>query len=138
MSEKKAVNKINEIREILKTLNIGEISELIDGVKEDFNIEETVIQAGVAAQSTEEEKPQEKGGNVSLKLIKIDEKANKIKVYGEIKDIIKQLKGEEINIIQAKKLTEEGEKIIVSDIEKAKAEDIKKKLAEGGIEVEIK
>ncbi|WNE41045.1 MAG: 50S ribosomal protein L7/L12 [Mycoplasmataceae bacterium] len=138
MSEKKSVNKINEIREILKTLNIGEISELIDGVKEDFNIEETVMLQASAVQSNEEEKPQEKGGNVSLKLVKIDEKANKIKVYGEIKDAIKQLKGEEINIIQAKKLTEEGEKIILADIEKAKAEDLKKKLSEVGVEVEIK
>jgi large subunit ribosomal protein L7/L12 len=135
MSEKNVVSKI---REELKTLTLSQISELIDGVKEDFNIEETVMVQSAAAQSSEDEKPQEKGGNVSLKLVKIDEKANKIKVYGEIKDIIKQLKGEEINIIQAKKLTEEGEKIIVTDVERAKAEEIKKKLAEGGIEVEIK
>jgi large subunit ribosomal protein L7/L12 len=135
MSEKNVVSKI---REELKTLTLSQISELIDGVKEDFNIEETVMVQSAAAQSSEDEKPQEKGGNVSLKLVKIDEKANKIKVYGEIKDIIKQLKAEEINIIQAKKLTEEGEKIIVTDVERAKAEEIKKKLAEGGIEVEIK
>ncbi|MDR1670836.1 MAG: ribosomal protein L7/L12 [Spiroplasmataceae bacterium] len=135
MSEKNVVSKI---REELKTLNLSQISELIDGVKEDFNIEETVmIQAG-AVQANEEEKPQEKGGNVSLKLVKIDEKANKIKVYGEIKEAIKQLKGEEINIIQAKKLTEEGDKIILADIERPKAEDVKKKLAEAGVEVEIK
>lgn len=135
MSEKNVVSKI---REELKTLTLSQISELIDGVKEDFNIEETVMVQSAATQSNEDEKPQEKGGNVSLQLVKIDEKANKIKVYGEIKDIIKQLKGEEINIIQAKKLTEEGEKILLADIERAKAEEIKKKLAEGGIEVEIK
>src|SRR5688572_12536410 len=115
MSEKNVVSKI---REELKTLTLSQISELIDGVKEDFNIEETVMIQSAGAQSNEDEKPQEKGGNVSLKLVKIDEKANKIKVYGEIKDIIKQLKGEEINIIQAKKLTEEGEKILLVDIER--------------------
>ena len=138
MSGNTVSNKINEIREILKTLNLSQISELIDGVKEDFNIEETVMIQSANNQANEDEKPQEKGGNVSLKLVSIDEKANKIQVYGKIKDIVKQLKGEEINIIQAKKLTEDGEKILLADIERVKAEEAKKTLAEGGITVEIK
>ncbi|CAG8611931.1 6936_t:CDS:2, partial [Ambispora gerdemannii] len=42
--------------------------------------------------------------------------------------------GEDINIVQAKKLTEEGEKIILADIPREKAENIKKQLEDKGVQ----
>ena len=130
--------EINEIKEKIKSLNIGQISELIDGLKEDYNIQETAVIQQAAATTPESEKSEEKGGNVSVKFIKMKEGLSAIAGYGAIKEAYKKLKGEEINIVQAKKLTEKEDKIIFEDVARGKAEETKKELAEKGIEVEIK
>jgi len=130
--------EINEIKEKIKGLNIGQISELIDGLKADYNIQETAVIQQAAAATPEGEKAEEKGGNVSVKFIKMKEGLSAIAGYGAIKEAYKKLKGEEINIVQAKKLTEKEDKIIFEEIARGKAEEIKKELAEKGIEVEIK
>jgi ribosomal protein L7/L12 len=130
--------EINEIKEKIKGLNIGQISELIDGLKADYNIQETAVIQQAAAATPENEKAEEKGGNVSVKFIKMKEGLSSIKGYGAIKEAFKKLKDEEINIVQAKKLTEKEDKIIFEEVARGKAEEIKKELAEKGIEVEIK
>ena len=130
--------EINEIKEKIKGLNIGQISELIDGLKTDYNIQETAVIQQAAAATPEGEKAEEKGGNVSVKFIKMKEGLSAITGYGAIKEAYKKLKGEEINIVQAKKLTEKEDKIIFEDVARGKGEEIKKELAEKGIEVEIK
>jgi len=130
--------EINEIKEKIKSLNIGQISELIDGLKEDYNIQETAVIQQAAAAIPESEKSEEKGGNVSVKFIKMKEGLSAISGYGAIKEAYKKLKGEEINIVIAKKLTEKEDKIIFEDVARGKAEETKKELAEKGIEVEIK
>jgi len=130
--------EINEIKEKIKGLNIGQISELIDGLKADYNIQETAVIQQTAAATPESEKSEEKGGNVSVKFIKMKEGLSAIAGYGAIKEAYKKLKGEEINIVQAKKLTEKEDKIIFEDVARGKAEETKKELAEKGIEVEIK
>jgi len=107
------------------------------GLKEDYNIQETaIVQSATAA--PENEKSEEKGGNVSLKLVGIKEGSNKVLIYKEIMSIVKEQKGEIINLIQAKNLVEKEDKIILENIARAKAEDVKKQLAEKGAEVEIK
>ena len=130
--------EINEIKEKIKGLNIGQISELIDGLKTDYNIQETAVIQQAAAATPEGEKAEEKGGNVSVKFIKMKEGLSAIAGYGAIKEAYKKLKGEEINIVQAKKLTEKEDKIIFEEVARGKAEEIKKELAEKGIEIEIK
>src|SRR5689334_18561735 len=135
MSEIKVSKEVNEIKESIKKLNLGQVSELIEGLKEDYNIQETAIVQPTAT-SQESEKSEEKGGNVSVKFIKMKEGLSAIAGYGAIKEAFKKLKDEEINIIQAKKLTEKEDKIIFEDVARKKAEDVKKELAEKGVEVE--
>ncbi|CAG8654249.1 5021_t:CDS:2, partial [Ambispora gerdemannii] len=133
MSEIKISKEVSEIKEKIKSLNIGQVSELIDGLKEDYNIQETaIVQSATAA--PENEKSEEKGGNVSLKLVGIKEGSNKVLIYKEIMSIIKEQKGETINLIQAKNLVEKEDKIILENISRAKVEDVKKQLAEKGAE----
>ena len=65
MSEIKINKEVNEIKESIIKLNLGQVSELIDGLKKDLNIqEEAVIQTTAPAP---EAKAEEKGGNVSVK-----------------------------------------------------------------------
>jgi large subunit ribosomal protein L7/L12 len=137
MSEIKSSKEVSEIKEKIKSLNLGQVSELIEGLKLDYNIQETaVVQTTTATQ--ESENSEEKGGDVSLKIVKIEEGANKIGIYREIMDIFKEQKGETINLVQAKNLVEKEDKIILENIARAKAEEVKKKLKEKGVEVEIK
>lgn len=135
-TEIKASKKVSNIRKDIKGLTLVEVSELIEGVKEDFQIkEEALIQATA---TPAEEKKEEKTGNVSVKWIKIKTGGlSQIKVYGFIMEAVKELKGENINIIQAKKLTEKEDKIILENVPRDKAEELQKKI-ESGAEVEIK
>jgi large subunit ribosomal protein L7/L12 len=137
MSEIKSSKEVSEIKEKIKSLNLGQVSELIEGLKIDYNIQETaVVQTTTTTQ--ESENSEEKGGDVSLKIVKIEEGANKIGIYREIMDIFKEQKGETINLVQAKNLVEKEDKIILENIARVKAEEVKKKLKEKGVEVEIK
>src|SRR5438128_9735609 len=115
MSEIKISKEVSEIKESIKKLNLGQVSELIEGLKTDYDIQETAIVQPTAA-SQENEKSEEKGGNVSLKIVKIEESANKLQIYKEIMNIVKEQKGETINLVQAKNLVEKEDKIILEDI----------------------
>ena len=64
MSEIKISKEVSKIKEEISQLNLGQISELIDGLKEDYNIQEQVAIQSTATQT--EEKVEEKG-NVSVK-----------------------------------------------------------------------
>lgn len=135
MSEKQLSGEISEIIKRIEGLNLGQVSELIDEIKSKYNIQETaVIQTASEGQTSE--KVKEEISNVSVKLVDIG--AQKVQVYNVIKTAIKDLKGAEINIIEAKKLTEAEGAIIFSDIAKDKAETVKKQLEEKGAKVEIK
>src|SRR4051812_33747465 len=131
MSEKQNVGEINEkIGEILKGiggLNLGQISQLIEEIKKEYNIEETAIVQTGNVQSSE--KVEEKSSNVSVKIVDIG--AQKIPIYKVIIDLV-----EGLNIIEAKKLTEKG--AILENVSREKAEEAKKLLEEKGAKVEIK
>ena len=123
--------------DMIKEMTSLEKNELVEKIKIEFQVGETVTmpQTGVSTS----EKTEEKGGNVSIKIVEIKETGvNKIKAYGVIKDLINELQEESINIVQAKKKAEEGDKIILTNIPREKAENIKKQLAEKKVEVEIK
>src|ERR1043166_9678181 len=120
MSEIKASKKVSNIREDIKGLTLVEVNELIEGVKEDFQIkEEALIQTTAAAPASE--KPQEKTGNVSVRIVKMDEGKmglNMIKLFRVVKEAIseeRKRKGEEgeITIVQAKDIVKGDDKIIL-------------------------
>jgi ribosomal protein L7/L12 len=129
--------KVEQSFETIKQMTLLEINELVEKLKTEYKVGEAVAMPQTGASTSE--KPEEKGGNVSVKIVEIKETGvNKIKIYGVIKDLINELQGESINIIQAKKKAEEGDKIILTNIPREKAENVKKQLAEKKVEVEIK
>ena len=134
MSEIKNNKKVNEIIEGISNLSLGEVSELVDSIKEKFNIQETAI-VQAAAVTQEGEKTEEKGGNVSLHISEVG--AQPIKVYGEVKEVVNSAGGEQINIVKAKQMIDQ-KKPILENIPKAKAEEYKKRLEDKGAKVEIK
>lgn len=134
MSEIKNNKKVNEIIEGISNLSLGEVSELVDSIKEKFNIQETAIVQATAT-TRESEKAEEKGGNVSLHVLEVGAQA--IKVYGEVKEVVNSAGGEQINIVKAKQMIDQ-KKPILENIPKPKAEEYKKRLEEKGAKVEIK
>ncbi|CAG8728442.1 1148_t:CDS:1 [Ambispora leptoticha] len=134
MSEIKNNKKVNEIIEGISSLSLGEVSELVDSIKEKFNIQETAI-VQAAAVTQEGEKTEEKGGNVTLHVSEVG--AQPIKVYGEVKEVVNSAGGEQINIVKAKQMIDQ-KKPILENIPKAKAEEYKKRLEDKGAKVEIK
>jgi len=134
MSEIKNNKKVNEIIEGISNLSLGEVSELVDSIKEKFNIQETAI-VQAAAPTQESEKTEEKGGNVTLHVSEVG--AQPIKVYGEVKEVVNSAGGEQINIVKAKQMIDQ-KKPILENIPKEKAEEYKKRLEDKGAKVEIK
>jgi ribosomal protein L7/L12 len=128
--------KIDQIKEQIKSLNIGQVNELIEALKIDYNITEEAIVGPASAKISEQ--AEEKSSNVSLKLIEIKEGANKIQIYNVIKNAVKELKGEEINVLQASKLLQKDDKIILENIARDQAEKIKTALVDKGAQAEIK
>jgi ribosomal protein L7/L12 len=118
---------------------VGQISELIELIKEKFNIQEqAVVQAAAPAQN--EATTEEKVGNVSVKLKGIKEEANKVKIYKELVNIFKE-EGKTINLIEAKNLLNKEDKIILEEVESEKVKGekgFKKRLEDLGLELEIK
>jgi len=137
MSEIKISKEVSETKEKIKNLNIGQVNELIEELKKDYNIQETAVVQPVAAATGE--KPAEKEiSNVSVQWVGKKEEANLKEILGVIQKAVKELKGQEINPLGALKLTKKEDKIILENIAKDKAEAIKKELKEKGAEVEIK
>ena len=110
MSEIKISKEVNEIKEKISKLNLGQVSELIDSIKQEYNIQEQAVVQSVATTPTSE-KSEEKGNNVSVKLLDLG--TQKVQIYNIVKSAIKELTEKEINIIEAKKITEKEDKIIL-------------------------
>uniref|UniRef100_UPI00358FC440 50S ribosomal protein L7/L12 n=1 Tax=Mycoplasma zalophi TaxID=191287 RepID=UPI00358FC440 len=110
----------------LKEMNIKEVMELVEGLKEEFGIDPSAVAvaAAPAAGAAAEEKTE---FNVTLKSAG-DQKVNVIKA-------VKELTG--LGLMDAKKLVESAPAIIKENVKKDEAEDIKAKLSAVGAEVVI-
>ena len=67
MSEIKVSKEINEIKENIKKLNLGQVSELIEELKKDYNIQETAVVQPVVATTSEKQPEEKEVSNVSVK-----------------------------------------------------------------------
>lgn len=136
-TEVEVSKEVGEVGEKIEKWNVGKISELIEWIKKKFNIQEqAVVQTAASAQS--EEKVEKKGGNVSVKWVKMEKDGVSIvPILGDIVTAVKSLEGKEINKLQAKKLAEGGEQIILNNIPRDKAEIFQKEMKNKQAEVEI-
>ena len=134
-STKEIVN-VAEILEVIKSLSVAKINELTELIKEEFNITGDITSAPTAAVSADEEenKEEKKAVNVSVKIDDIG--ANKIPVYKLVSGWIKEIKGEDANMIKVKGMIEK-DGIILQNIASDKAESIKKELESKGAKASI-
>ena len=123
--------EIKEIAEQLMNLTVKEVNELAKKLKEEYGIEPAaaapVMVAGGAAVAgaAAEEKS---SFNVILK----SAGASKLAVVKLLKDVLG------IGLKEAKNLVDAAPKTIKENVNKAEADDLKKRIEEAGAEVELK
>ena len=121
--------KIANILEEIKGLNLMEVKELVDGICETFGVSAAAAVAAApaagGAAAAEEEKTE---FDVILK----SAGAEKIKVVKAVKEATG------LGLKEAKELVDGAPKAVKEGISKADAEELAKKLQEVGAEVEVK
>ncbi|CAM9104080.1 50S ribosomal protein L7/L12 [Mycoplasma marinum] len=111
--------------ESLKEMNIKEVMELVDAMKEEFGIDPTAVAvaAGPAAEAAEEKTE----FNVTLKSFG----GNKVAVIKAVKEITGA------GLMDAKKMVEAAPSVIKEAVKKEEAEAMKADLEAAGAEVEL-
>ena len=110
----------------LKEMNLLEIKELVDAMKEEFGVDPSAVAmaaAPAAAEAVEEK--------TSFDVVLTSAGANKIAVI----KIVREVTG--LGLVEAKNLTEAGG-AIKEGVKKEEAEELKAKLEEAGATAELK
>lgn len=125
------MSKVNEIIELVKGLSVLELSELVKAFEEEFGVSAAApvaVAAAPGAAPAAEAQEEQTEFDVVLTAIG-DKKINVIKVVREITGL---------GLKEAKDLVDGAPKPVKEKIEKAEAEEIKKKLEEAGASVQVK
>ena len=123
------MSKIQTIIDTVKELSVIELSELVKAFEEEFGVSAAapvaVAVAGGAAAAAEEEQTE-------FDVILANAGANKINVI----KVVREITG--LGLKEAKEVFDGAPKAVKEKVEKAEAEEIKKKLEEAGATVEVK
>ena len=123
------MSKTQTIIDTVKELSVIELSELVKAFEEEFGVSAAapvaVAAAGGAAPAAAEEQTE-------FDVVLASAGANKIAVI----KVVREITG--LGLKEAKEVVDGAPKTVKEKIEKAEAEEIKKKLEEAGASVEVK
>ena len=124
------MSKIQTIIDTVKELSVIELSELVKAFEEEFGVSAAApvavaVAGGAAAGAAEEEQTE-------FDVILANAGANKINVI----KVVREITG--LGLKEAKEVVDGAPKPVKEKVEKAEAEEIKKKLEEAGATVEVK
>ena len=124
------MSKIQTIIDKVKELSVIELSELVKAFEEEFGVSAAApvavaVAGGAAAGAAEEEQTE-------FDVILASAGANKIAVI----KVVREITG--LGLKEAKEVVDGAPKPVKEKVEKAEAEEIKKKLEEAGATVEVK
>ena len=135
--EKKATankenEKINKLIEAVEKLSVLELNQLVKAFEKKFGVQAGAMAAAAAgpAAGPAEEKTEEKA---IVDLILKSAGANKINVIKTVRQV-----KPDIGLKEAKDLVEKAPQVLLKEIDKKEADEVKKKLEEAGAEVELK
>lgn len=125
--KRRIIMTTQEIIEAIKGLSVTELNDLVKACEEEFGVSASagVVVAAGAAAAPEEEKTE-----FDVELTEIG--PNKIKVI----KVVRELTG--LGLKDAKDLVEAAPKVVKEAVDKATAEDMKKKIEEQGAKVTLK
>lgn len=134
MAEEKKVNKL--IEEIEK-LSVLELNELVKALEEKFGVTAMTPMAAApaagAAPTAAESGEAAPEGQTTFNVVLTEAGANKIGVIKMVREI-----NQNLGLKEAKDLVEAAPKEVITGVNKATAEEAKKKLEEAGAKVELK
>ncbi|MGZ9413536.1 50S ribosomal protein L7/L12 [Mycoplasma sp. 480] len=111
--------------EALKEMNIKEVMELVDAMKEEFGIDPSAV--AVAAAPAAEAAEAKSEVNITLK----GDGGQKVNVIKVVKEVLG------LGLMEAKKLVDSIPVVLKENVKVAEAEDIKAKLEAAGAEVSL-
>jgi large subunit ribosomal protein L7/L12 len=114
--------------ESLKEMNILEIKELIDAMKDEFGIDPSAVAAAPAAAAAEAEDE----GPKEVDVMMTNFGSSKVKVI----KVVRELTG--MGLIEAKKLVDSAPVAIKEKVSEDEGKEIAEKLTEAGATVELK
>jgi len=120
--------KITQVLDIIETLSVLELSELVEAFKEKFNVTAVAVAAGPAAGGAGAAAEEKTEFDVILK----SAGANKIAVIKAVREATG------LGLKEAKELVDNCPKALKEKISADDAEALKAKLTEAGAEVEVK
>ena len=109
----------------LKEMNIKEVMELVEALKEEFGIDPSAVAVAAAAPA---EAAAEK---TEFKVVLKGDGANKVAVIKVVKDATG------LGLMDAKKLVESAPATVKENIKKEEAEELKKLLEQAGAQVSV-
>lgn len=129
-------DKVTKIIESVEKLTVLELSELVKALEEKFGVPVPTLQAGVAGPvpavaDTASESPKEE--QTTFNVVLANAGANKISVIKAVREVVPTL-----GLAEAKTLVESAPKEVLTGVNKATAEEAKKKLEAAGATVELK
>ncbi len=123
--------KIKQIVQMIENLTVVELNELIKTLEEKFGVSASQFVAQVPVSSQQAPSETKEEGKVSIVLV--DSGSNKINVIKVLREINPNLA-----LKDAKDMVDNPPQTIAQDVERLKAEEIKKKLEQAGAKVEFK
>ncbi|MCH7494130.1 50S ribosomal protein L7/L12 [bacterium] len=118
-----------ELLEAIGSLKVTELVELVDALKDKFNVQGVPMAAPAAAGGGEG--PEEDSGPATVTVVLKNAGGQKIKVIKAVKAAL------DIGLKEAKELVDKAPTSVKEDISEAEAEELKSALADAGAEVEI-
>ena len=133
MSEEK---KVKQLIEEIEKLSVLELNDLVKALEEKFGV--TAMPAAAAAPAAAAPAAAEEGetapqGQTTFNVVLTNTGANKIGVIKMVREI-----NQTLGLKEAKDLVESAPKEVITGVNKANAEEAKKKLEEAGATVELK
>lgn len=127
-------DKIQKILDSIKELSVVELNDLVKAIEEEFGVSAmpvmtAAVQPGSVGESTEEGGSE--GGTVNLVLT--DTGSNKIQVIKVLRELNPNL-----GLKDANDIVSNPPQTLAEGLDKAKAEEFKKKFEEAGAKVELK
>ena len=128
MSEEK---KVKQLIEEIEKLSVLELNDLVKALEEKFGV--TAMAPMAATPVAAEEAETAPQGQTTFNVVLANAGANKIGVIKMVREI-----NQTLGLKEAKDLVESAPKEVITGVNKATAEESKKKLEEAGATVELK
>jgi len=126
-------DKVTKLVEEVEKLSVLELSELVKALEEKFGVSAAPVAAAPQAAAVASDSGEPKEEQTTFNVVLANAGANKIGVIKAVREVVPTL-----GLAEAKTLVESAPKNVLEGVNKATAEEAKKKLEAAGATVELK